>query len=154
MGTGKHFLTESMALAEPNAETEAETEDRSLASEVEMIDRETIETMYDEPSDAQADGKTRFVAVARTLESEDTGLLPAQTVVLYADTGANVAFERWFPLPLEWEAVPRSVVVSQNQEFKPLSDGLKATAEQVVELYDGVEVHTDESVDWRVVEGE
>ena len=61
------------------------------------------------------------------------------------DAGLD-AFERWFPLPLEWEAVPRSVVVSQNQEFKPLADGLKTTAEQVVELYDGVEVHTDEGL--------
>ena len=144
-----------MALAEPNAETEAETENRGLAAgEVEMIDYETIQMMHDEPGDAQIDGKTRFVAVARTLESEDVSLLPGQTVVLYVDTGANVAFERWFPLPLEWEGVPRSVVVSQNQEFKPLSDDLKATAEQVIELYDGVEVDTDENVDWRVGEEE
>ncbi|MDG5762008.1 hypothetical protein QA600_22080 [Natronococcus sp. A-GB1] len=119
-----------------------------------MIDYETIQIMHDEPGDAQVDGKTRFVAVARTLESEDISLLPGQTVVLYVDTGANVAFERWFPLPLEWEGVPRSVVVSQNQEFKPLSDDLKATAEQVIELYDGVEVDTDENVDWRVGEEE
>ncbi|MDG5821778.1 hypothetical protein [Natronococcus sp. A-GB7] len=78
------------------------------------------------------DSKTRFVAVARTLEAEGPGLLPAQTVVLYVDTGANVAFERWFPLPLEWEGIPRSVVVSQNQEFKPLTSSLEAAAERLV----------------------
>jgi hypothetical protein len=142
-----------MTLAKRAAETENRNEPHT-AGKVKTIDRETIEAMYDEPGDAQVDGKTRFVAVARTLEAEGPSLLPGQTVVLYVDTGANVAFERWFPLPLEWEGIPRSVVVSQNQDFKPLTNSLEAVAEKIVRLYDGVEVNTDKSVDWQPVKAE
>lgn len=147
----------TMALANPTTETETETEADNLPAEgeVEAVDADTIATMYDEPGDGQADGRSRFVAIARTIETSDSDLLPLpQTVVLYADLGANVAVERWFPLPLDWEAVPRSIVVERGRQYKPLTDGLAEKVGDTLDLYDGVEVETDESVDWRVVEGE
>lgn len=114
------------------------TEQESI--EPELIDRETIEQMNDEPRDGREG--TRYLAIARKREG-------TTTYVLFARTDGTHGFERGYPLGLAWEAIPRSVVVETGAPER-FPDTAQNVVINVLELYEGVSVDEDRSVDWRV----
>lgn len=116
------------------------TEQESI--EPELIDRETIEQMNDEPIDGR-ENQTRYLAIARTIEAETT-------YVLYANSSGTHGFDRQFPLPLEWTGLPRSVGVPEDAAVDRLPDAAQNVAVDVLEAYTGITVDEDRSIDWRV----
>lgn len=130
------FLIRTMR-AKPNS---TPVEQESIAPD--LIDRETIAQMHDEPMDGR-ENQTRYLAIARIIEA-------GTTVVLYANSDGTHGFDRQFPLPLEWTGIPRSVCMPEDASADRLPDTTQAVVTEVLEEHAGIEVDEDRSVDWRV----
>lgn len=113
---------------------EAETRE----SGIELMDRETVQELHDEPG---REG-TRFLAVAKTVEMGRAGPLKfPQTHVAYVDPSGEYAVERSFVGRRDgWGEIPRSVDVTDKGAVTALPPSHQEQYAEVLELYGDVEI--------------